>query len=543
MNQKLGRQLSYVLSFLCLLIFLSGCLLFIFPAADSLFPGSTRETSWRGYFSLLVGDDASDSLVTNALTRAGIAGVVSSSSTLIDFNDISRITSVPVSGLSERLDPADPRLDPFMTGVSAYFHTVVDGRKMQILYLPARSMNILRLNGLVHRALDAFHIDWYLLEWNGLRQTLFIVSFVVFVGLLVFRTRRHRALVAAGALPWLAGVLTGGYGGFAASCVLVFAWAYFVEEAVPSIEKRFEEQNARAPDSDSASASFWTRELGVRAGFYAVALAVALLLRYDAVSGAASLPGLVPGLTATAAFSVLGGSYLRRRAATREHPIFLPRRILQPTVARALRGVYGSAVPLLLILVMLPPVVLLAIPSGAPVHVPRPVPVAAAHGLGWDALARLWQKRKPDSLPDLSVYLAHRAYQDTFLYQTADVRGGGSAFRFPSPGETVDIPGYSFDGLRVTEHPRVMFTYTKDWYRDQLSGHNGIVGLLLAQGRPVEVMEKPAGRVFGDAAVLLRHAGVVLLLFLPFLISLMRLTVRLRHGLRDTIVRRKKIEA
>ncbi|WP_455381842.1 hypothetical protein [Salinispira pacifica] len=559
MNQRLRSLRAYLLPSAGLVLFLSGSLLFLFPFAGPQLAGGSPESSFRGYFTLLVGEEVGAGLVTDALERAGITGVVSSNTATVSFNDITGPTTVTVADIDRRLDPRDPRLDPYMKRVPAYFQTRVDGRGMQIYYLPAHNAGILRINSLVHRALDGFHIDWYLLEWNGLRRALFIVSFLVFVALLIYRTRRNRLIVALGSIPWAAGILTGGYGGFAASCVLVFAWAFLAEEGIPLLERLFEARASgrrfRRHGDDSEmprglaalageiAAAGVSRELKGRAGFYLVALAVAALLRYDASLGVASLLSLFPGLFATTALGITAGWAVRRRAERREHRIFMPSRILRPTILRALRGAYVGAVPLLLVLVMLPPIVLLAVPSGSQVSVPRPVTSGIRGGINWGSLEQLWSQRDPHALPDLADYLAHRAYQDSFLYQSTDRTGGGAAYRFPTPGETVTIPTYTFDGTRVTEHPEVMFTFGEGWFRKQLDRNDGLVAMLRTQGGPVEVQVEPAARLYGDATILLRHAGIVLLLFLPFLVSLVRLTVRIRYGLRDTLVRRKKIEA
>lgn len=547
MNSRPGRISSLASTTLYLVIFLAGSFFFLLPTADPAVTGLSRDTAWRGYFTLLVGDDVSSALVTEALGRAGIRGVVSQTSASVSFNDIAGIATVAVADLSKRLDPRDPRLDPYMKGLPSYFHTRVNGRGMQILYLPAHASSILRINQLVHRSLDRYHIDWFLLEWSGLRRLLFAATFAIFVALLLYRTRRHRLLVALGALPWAAGVIAGGYGGFAASCVLAFAWAYVAEEGIPLFERFFEDRARKGADdtggAGGAAVGPSIREFRARSAFYLLALAVAAVLRYDAAAGPISLLGLLPGLLATAALAALAAAKMRRQADNREHRLFLPNRILRRNAARALRGVYLSAVPILLILVMLPPVILLAIPSGTPVNVPRPVGASAGGGLSWSSLQRLWDRSRTGTLPDLADYITHRAYQDTFLYQSADASGGGIVYRFPRPDEQISIPGYAFDGMRVTEHPQVMFTFSEAWFQRQVAGAQGVAAMLRAQGRPTQVMVEPAGRVYGDGGMLLRHAGIVLLLFLPFLISLVRLTVRIRFGLRDTLVRRKKIEA
>ncbi len=531
MKVKLSRPAQSVLISVLVAAFLLSVIAFLF------FPAHLQKNSaWRGYYTLVVSDRVSSRLIVDALSREGLQDVVAASTATVTFTDFSGMQSVSISDIPSRFDPVDPRIDPFMKRVGGLFHTSVDGRSMQILYIPLRSsltglpgLGIVRVNALVHRALDPLHIDWHILEWDGLRRLLFVLSFALFLTLVVVRTRRYRLAVFLGALPWLSGPLSGGYGGFAASCVLLFAWAFLLEEAVPAAERK---SFGRVAGHETGRS---TAGLGIRIAFYATVAVVAAVLQYDASEVLVSLLRVIPGLVGTASLGFLIVWYGRRRRQSREHATFIPVRILQPSMLRAIRGSYTTVVPLLLFLLILPPVLLLLLPGSSQVYVPRPEPVAGVHGLGWSDLDRIWKQRDSRGLPDLSDYIAHRAYQDAFQYHRP--------FAFPHPGEEVTIPQYNFDGRTVTEHPQVMLTFTPAWFRLQMQTGSRLLSLLAAPGGATRVVREPAGRLYSDYAVLVRHTIIVLFVFLPFLVSLIRLSMQMRSGLRDTIIRKRRLEA
>jgi len=481
-----------------------------------------------------------DSVVTRALEKAGLSGIISASNATVSFTDFSGIRKVSVADIPARFDPVDPRLDPYMKRVSALFSTAVNGQPMQIIYVPVSGvgshfpgLGVLRVNSLAHRALDPLHIDWYLLEWNGLRRVLFIVSFLVFCALLLMRTRHFRIPVLLGALPWISGAFAGGYGSFAASCLLVFAWAYLLEEGVPAIERSSAKFHSHGDESGLRQFDrFYSSELAARFGFFIVAVVVAAVLDYDGVSGI--LARVIPGLLATVALAGLVVRYVQWTRSRREHESFIPLRILPRTMTRALRGSYVRLVPSLLFVLVFPPLVMLILPGDSQVYVPRPVPVAGISSLSWNDLGRLWQRHDASALPDLSDYIAHRAYQDAYLFNRP--------YEFPHPGQDVTIPEFTLGGLNMSEHPRVMMTFTDSWFRDQMKV-GGVPALLRSQGRAMMVERQPSGLVSADYAVLLRHTGIVLLVFFPFILSFVRMSMQIRFGLRDTFIRKRRLVA
>ena len=538
MNAKLSRLKHSPPSAFAVLFavgFAAGVLLILILPSHS-----SSNTTWRGYFTIVAGDNVADSVVTRALEKAGLSGVISASNATVSFTDFSGIKKVTIADIPERFDPVDPRLDPYMKRVSALFTTVVNGQAMQILYVPVSGvgthlpgLGVLRVNSVAHRALDPLHITWYLLEWNGLRRVLFIVSFLVFCALLLIRTRHFRVSVLLGALPWVSGAFAGGYGSFAASCLLVFAWAYLLEEGVPAIERSSVKLHSVSDESMLRQTDrFYSRELGARFAFFLVAVVVAAVLDYDGVSR--MVARVLPGVLATAALAGLVARYVQWTRSSREHESFIPLRILPHSMTRTLRGSYSRLVPSLLFVLVFPPLVMLILPGDAQVYVPRPVPVAGITSLSWNDLGRLWERHAPSTLPDLSDYITHRAYQDAYLFNRP--------YEFPHPGQIVTIPEFTLGGLNMSEHPKVMMTFTDSWFKDQMHG-GGVPALLRSQGRAMMVERQPSGLVYADYAVLLRHTAIVLLVFFPFILSFVRMSMRIRFGLRDTFIRKRRLVA
>ncbi|HET6486461.1 MAG TPA: hypothetical protein VFH83_08570, partial [Spirochaetia bacterium] len=92
-------------------------------------PGSSPRPSqpWRRYHTILVrsdsqGPDGMEGLVRRLKAAAG-PGVVTELTAPVDFWDFSGVATVAYARLDSRLDPLDPRRDPYLNGLRSYLRT------------------------------------------------------------------------------------------------------------------------------------------------------------------------------------------------------------------------------------------------------------------------------------------------------------------------------------------------------------------------------------------------------------------------------------
>ena len=113
-------------------------------------------------------------------------------------------------------------------------------------------------------------------------------------------------------------------------------------------------------------------------------------------------------------------------------------------------------------------------------------------GLSWENLGLLNDFRPAPEYPDLSDYLAHRAYQDSYFY--------GGEYRFPVPGKALETPRFFMGENGPEEEMVTLKEFTDDWYTGILDSipQETIAALLMRQGEPCFIRMSEAVVLKGD---------------------------------------------
>ncbi|HET7838596.1 MAG TPA: hypothetical protein VFL04_02465 [Rectinemataceae bacterium] len=98
-------------------------------------PVEAHTEAWRGYRSLLVEESVPDSEVMDALSKAGVTGVISASTEPVLISNWSGLEQTTLSLALARLIPGDPRRDPYIDGLGSWFRARVQGRGYRVYYL------------------------------------------------------------------------------------------------------------------------------------------------------------------------------------------------------------------------------------------------------------------------------------------------------------------------------------------------------------------------------------------------------------------------
>ena len=156
--------------------------------------------------------------------------------------------------------------------------------------------------------------------------------------------------------------------------------------------------------------------------------------------------------------------------------------------------------------------------------------MSSSHWLRGDITQWHVQQISPED--HLSVKDLCNLVQDALLYSRSWV--------YPSEGSAVGVTNYAVrDGVvRPTRTPAVAFG--TDWFEGVLNeaSSNGIVALLLAQGRPVVAFRPEA--IESASARLIRRFGLVVFLLSPLLFLRLNLTTQFFYGMRNLLLRRKR---
>jgi hypothetical protein len=469
----LGAALTYAVALLARLLLPS-----FYPPDTPLEPYVTVVTD-------LDHDDAAE-----ALLGAGATEVITPSTTGVSVSRFRSVEVVPLGEALASLDPLDPRRDPWIERLGAYF--TIDGRNVVYARLDQPLGHAGRT---VRRALGSRS---RIAEWSPFGTFSSLLVFAAAAAIVIAGHRRGRLVRVVAALPWIPAVAAVRLAGavFAAVGLLLTGWVA--------------EELGRLRDRGGLRTALVTRAFGSRALVFLAGhlLSFVYVTRLTGLAGAAILSLAALGSVAGVVALVFG--VVRR--IDPDHRPFEPVSIIAGGTGRFVDGRWARVALLLLPLVLLaPPILDVVVPAGAVARpVPRPVGDA---DLGYDGLSALWMAGGDERLPDLADYLAHRAYQEGLVY--------GREYGFPVLDERVELsrvreePDGSYSSYRETQ-----FAYDAEWVEHALEvAPAGIARLLVGLGYAAGVVLSPSDALYSGYSQLIQHLAYVVLVLAPFLFA------------------------
>jgi hypothetical protein len=426
-------------------------------------PGLPAKTTrvWKEFYTLVLREDAvSGETVRRALERTAPAAVWEGSA-VVAVSDLEGVVQVPYAQLSDRLDRADPRFDPWLRGMDGWFRLRSGGRSWRVAYIPAG-----RTSAAVHRLLrrelgPPAPGRWRLAEYDPLEKALVLAAWLAAALLLALARRAARAAQVS---PWLA-----------AACAV--CWVPFLA-------------SGGIPELCVVLAVFpgWLRLAGLRRVLRAGRGREALLA-FSATCAAALAALLVVagfswfrvagGVLAAASSVLLLG--LRKPASELRRAVRRRRAFPGPGATVRLPARPALGLPLVAAVAALP-LVLLVVPQLRAPRVPVPQPLAARGGFDWRSIARLaGTRRDAGSLPDISDFVAHAAWQQTVVF--------GRPWGLPGDGEKVTVSEFVVSPATgaVVQRLRTVKSFDTAWLASvtRRPATPGVEAVLLAQGGPV----------------------------------------------------------
>ncbi len=492
---------------------------------DSRVAGINR--LWRSYYALVFTDqDAAAEAVTH-LNRAGFE-TLSYHSTEFEFTTFSSTEHVALSDLKKRFSDADPRFDPYMRHVEAYFRPEPSTEpstapstapSTEIVYL-RHAGGPISVRRDIRQALPN-ELTWSLPEWAGMEFVATIVGSVIVVGLVALWSGRSALYLVGAGLPWIAFSVIAGPMAAPAAGPALLGWAFLLECLLPVVRDKL--------------------SYGFGAGLAGCVPAIGGgLLGIGASVLVALFAGLSPGLyVVTAVLGVLGTAVVFGadviKGAFREHHAFLP---VPMTNKRPPSLMRATVVAGLIAVCFAVPFVANSIgPVGAQ-RVPAPVAGRTWDGEAFtlDNLSILGGSQANGDLPNIADYVTHVAYQQGLTY--------GREYALPAEGEELRLPRFRYEGARVIRYDETVVRYTDEWLRGALGGiSGGVEALLLSQDAPVRVVLRPMVGIYFDENLLLRQMLIILLGLLPFLGHALAPALKARNGLYNVSPRRNRQEA
>jgi hypothetical protein len=442
-------------------------------------PGVARPTLlWRGYYTVAapMGSRAAAHLARTGWSVGSGHLPVTRASAPVLFTDFSGMETVRVAGLGERLDPADPRLDPYMRGLNGYFASVSRRGAWEVAYVPAergRVAAFLALRRVLGRGWRMADLD----PAAALFSSACVLAYALILCLPLEKRRRRFLLPTLGcAVLWLPAASGGGPAVMALFYLLFTPWQRLMEEIL-SYARDAIIHDWRDPSQ---------RAIAEKLSAFLILCAAAALLLALAVDRGQCLLFTITGtilaslLLLAVPFPVYTVRRTGRRRRTPFEPVPIIRRRAWPVLYR--RAAAGLAAASLAGLCAL------AAFRGAPAPAPQKIP--GLRSLSWASLSGSLAAARPAALPGAADAVAHAAYQETL--------GFGREYRLPLRGEVFAAEEYSWsaNARAVVRARHTVAVFDDAWLARALrgAGPGSVEELLEAQGRPV--MAAPRGQAW-----------------------------------------------
>ncbi|HUI72561.1 MAG TPA: hypothetical protein VL354_18720 [Spirochaetia bacterium] len=448
---------------------------------------------WRGYHTLVVRSGSPARAALPAVVGELGSGVVSELTTTVDVYDFSRLVRFPYQQLARRLDPFDPRRDPYIDRLAEYFSFTDAQASYHCLYIPARTTSLSLYVRLWRLLGPPGRTGWRLADFDGVEKVCSMIGVIAFSGLLglgVGRSRRGlTGLSIVMSVLWLPAVITGGPSILALSLLSLTFCLPLLRARLASFERSRGDLHVTG-----------------RLLAFSVAVCVASLGVFFFLNGLSfglAMQSVGPWICSFA-LVFLAPSLARAADGLQKARVFTS----VPFVRNGRDPLKGRQRALIVALFVLAISVLVPLVRGG--AFPSPVRISGVREFSWDALARLQQGTRLDRLPDFSDFVAHEAFQQTI--------GFGASVGLPHPDERVYRQEYLVDPDSGTIHARLQTVkvFDQTWLAsvkaDPVPG--SVESLLLAQGRPV------AAEIRGPTGLLAGELAFVALAFCAFLVLL-----------------------
>ncbi len=479
------------------LTFLIAALVFFFIAGFISYGVISSKSSrgmWKGYYQLVYPQGNSGEKTVELLKKNGFTGIISKDSEKVTVFSFSGRREIPLSGIPDYFVPVDPLYDHYLKTLGRYFTGTYGTKKVQVLYLPADASPLSTYMRL-HSVLKTAGIWWKFINFVPIRKVFLFL--ILFAGeFLIFKLADDKRMFWISLVSWMVPFMFGGFLSTAASLGFQFLWIMLFNRFIPFYSAYV---NYRTVDRTEGLKIIVEGIL-----YFIVSSGMLIVMR-----GAFPLVDIVlPQIVQLFGTAALFG-YIFFQQGFRTHKLFSPVVIKERWKCFKINEVY--AVGLFFILFLIAPFVYWISFTGKNLTVAEPYAVVGKAALSYQTLQELNAVRGDSTLPDLSDYLSHRAFLDSFMY--------GGSFALPPKGSSVSLSVFrTSEGFALRENSTIKL-FTDSWYKRIMGSvsKSTIPGMLLKQGAPLGVRYINGNRISQGEGNLRKYYLFFTFLMFPFL--------------------------
>lgn len=424
---------------------------------------------WEGYYPILLPIDGEGKKMEQAVAEH--FPVLGLENTVVEYFDFNGLKKIPLADVETRFTSFDSRVDPYMAGLKKYFSTK-DG-KFSIIYCRS-DLSALRMYMHLRRILSEYPNTWTAVDIDWTIRAVLGGMFVLVMAVTIFSIPRRRLMVPLLGIPWLPLVLFGPIHAVMIASIFFYA-SVLTAEYIRLVVREYLNTNSCAS----------TKTLLITGGlsWVPVLLFTGFILRTSRFDFFDVFNVLFAGIASISTITFIIGTIILKKHR-QEHTLFfhIPlagRRRLSLRFPRLL------PVPVLLAVIIGTPIFVQRITPSVDTFIPGPgeISVRTADYESLSSLGSLSDPEEP-SLPGITDYLKHRAYQKGWLYKVP--------YELPVLGGSYSISTFYPADKGIVKENKTVITYDENWYHRELEegSGTGVLDLLLRQPRFTRVIYK-----------------------------------------------------
>jgi len=449
---------------------------------------------WKDYYLLCVkkGYDYKEKL--SGFVWDDIICYENTSINLSVYNDIEEVA---LENLDSRLDERDPRLDPYMKELGDYFF---GDDSWNYIFIPSnKPVQYVFIN--LFFSLPGYGTQWIISDFNISREILSILFTVVFF-LLIFNLKdKNRMFTSFSFIPWLVIILTGSFYDLITFFIVFPALFLIIDIGVDLLKINFYFSDKSIKDNPDF------KNLAGRFLYLIISVIVSFLSRITNDNLFIELFRIL--FPVFSCFGILSLYYYfnKIRINQSSHTPFYPVSILRENKWKKLNKPVLILIPLMIILV---PIIFSIEAPLSRIKVPAPYVLKGAEDFSWNSLEML-NKYEPDSsLPDISDYVIHMAFQEGFVY--------GAEYQFPEGNRELIVDSYKENSVsgEIEKYYEVVLKFDQLWLEKILGSiqRGSLPKLLLDQEKPVYVIYSTKDMYFTEFSIW-NCLGMIVFVFFP----------------------------
>ncbi len=479
------------------LTFLIAALVFFFIAefiSYKLLYNGVHTGAWRGYYQIVCNSEDTYNTVDKLLRKYGFKEIISENSEKVSVFSYGKSVSIRLSEVPRYFVPSDPLYDPYLKKINGYFNGTYGKKHVKILYIPAHDSPF-RTYLTLKRVLKSVEGGWTFI--NFLPREKSMLLFLIVIGeFVLYKLAGNKKIFFIVLVSWCFPLLSGDFFTSVTSLSFQFLWILLLNRFVPFFTAYI---NYASVDRDEVA------NMIIEAALY-VGVCVSMIF---VMHGVVKLTTIILSQSIQFFGTAVVLGYLFIKDRYRAHKLFSP--VLIKVRWKCLKFNEIYAVSVFLIFFLTAPFFYWVSFAGRNIILPEPYPVVKNAPLSYNGLQKLYVLKAEDALPDLSDYLAHKAFLESYMF--------GGFFSFPSKGSAVSLPLFRKKGNTVQRKNSIIKLFTDSWYKRIIGSVNNatVPGMLVEQGIPFGVKFTNFNRFSHGKGDLRKYYLFFVFLILPFL--------------------------